>query len=525
MSPSTANTVNLTPLVFLERAARVHPQKPALRYAEREYSYAQFAAEAQHLGGALHRRVAPGDRVAVLAPNIPQMLVAHFAVPLAGATLVTINTRLSRDEIANILEHSGARIFLVDAEFENVARSAATELSNSITVVVIREDAEAGPDTYAALVREGEALDPLPWIVNDEQAVIAINYTSGTTGKPKGVMYSHRGAYLNSLGLIHHAGFTADTRYLWTLPMFHCNGWCAPWSVTAVAGLHVCLRTVREDAVWSAIDEFEVTHLSGAPTVLSIVADAPQAHPVEALSMMTGGAPPSPTTIEKLEALGASVTHAYGLTEVYGPYTTCEYQTAWSALPAGERAARMARQGVPMIQSGGVRIVDEYMHDVPADGETLGEIVMRGNNVMLGYFRDDAATEEAFRGGWFHSGDLGVMHPDGYLEVRDRSKDLIISGGENISSIEVENTLLSHVAVADAAVVAVPHEKWGERPVAFVVLHAEIVIESAELERHVRSLLAGYKVPDRFHLVEALPRTSTGKVMKVQLRELAVLAD
>ncbi|CAN5444300.1 AMP-binding protein [soil metagenome] len=523
MSPSTANSVGLTPLVFLERAASVFPDREAIRYGERSYDYAGFAREAQLVARAIHSRIEPGDRVAVLAPNVPEMLIAHFAVPLAGAVLVTVNTRLSRDEVAYILDHSGARVLMVETEFVELALAAAAQLDHEIEIVTITDDAVPGHSFYMQLLSEGAGLPPLPWTVEDENAPLAINYTSGTTGRPKGVMYSHRGAYLNSMGFLQHAGFAQDTRYLWTLPMFHCNGWCAPWAVTAATALHICIRAVREQAVWSAIDDLEVTHLCGAPTVLSIVADAPQAHVLPgSLTMITGGAPPSPAMIEKLEALGISVTHAYGLTEVYGPYTICEYQPAWNELPPAERAVRMARQGVSMIQSGGLRIVDENLVDVPADGETLGEIVMRGNNVMLGYFRDEEATARAFEGGWFHSGDLGVMHPDGYIEVKDRSKDLIISGGENISSIEIENALLAHPSVADAAAVAIPHEKWGERPLAFVVIRTGVEVTVEELTVHLRTHLASFKVPDGIRFLEALPRTSTGKVLKRDLRDTAL---
>ena len=520
MSPSTPNSVSLTPLVFLERAAAVFPHREAIRFGDEVYNYAQFAEEAQHLARAIRARVSPGDRVAILASNIPQMLIAHFAVPLARAVLVTINTRLSPNEIAHILEHSGAAMLLASGEFSRVAEDAAARVPHGPDVITV---SGGNREAYDDLLQDGANRAAVPWSVDDENAVIALNYTSGTTGNPKAVMYSHRGAYLNSMGFLHHAGFDADTRYLWTLPMFHCNGWCAPWSITAAAALHLCLEAVREEAVWAAIDAWDVTHLCGAPTVLSIVADAPQAHPLDRpLRMITGGAPPSPAMVSKVERLGISLTHVYGLTEVYGPYTICEYQPQWNTLDERERAERMARQGVAMIQSGGLRIVNDDLVDVPADGMTLGEVVMRGNNVMLGYFRDEAATELAFAGGWFHSGDLAVMHPDGYIEVKDRSKDLIISGGENISSIEVENALLSHPDVLDAAVVAVPHVKWGERPKAFVVARTESTVDAAELSAHLRSRLAGFKIPDSVEFLVELPRTSTGKILKRELRDSAM---
>lgn len=517
----TTSRQELTPLTFLERAANVFPEREAIRSAGRSRNYAEFAREAQLLARTLAAGLDPGDRVATLAPNVPELLIAHFAVPLAHAALVTINTRLSVEEIAYILQHSGARVLLVDAGFLAAAEQAVAGIDNPPELVVIGESpARPGVRAYADLLAAGETLPHRDWAVDDEERVIAVNYTSGTTGRPKGVMYSHRGAYLNSMGFLHHSGFDGRTRYLWTLPMFHCNGWCAPWSVTAAAGLHLCLRAVREDDVWRALDEDGVTHLCGAPTVLSIVANAPQAHPLDRpVRMIAGGAPPSPAIIARLEAIGVDVMHAYGLTEVYGPYTICEPQEAWQDLAPAERAARMARQGVPMLQSGALRIVDDGMRDVPADGATIGEVVMQGNNVMLGYFRDEDATREAFQDGWFRSGDLAVRHPDGYIEVKDRAKDVIVSGGENISSIEVENALLSHPDVADAAVVGVPHEKWGERPQAVVVRRSDSDIEEHALITFLRERIGGFKVPDRIEFRDALPRTSTGKTLKRQIRD------
>ena len=509
----------LTPLAFLERAAAVFPDREAVRTDGRSWTWAEFADEAQSVAAALAARIEPGDRVATLAPNVPALLLAHFAVPLAHGALVTINTRLSAPEVAYILEHSGARILLVDDEFLDTAQGALAGLDQPPLLVGLGEGGGPGVLPYAALLAESTSLPRRPWTVDDENRVIAINYTSGTTGRPKGVMYTHRGAYLNSLGFAHHSGFDGATRYLWTLPMFHCNGWCAPWAVTAAAGLHLLLRAVRPDDVWRAVDEDGVTHLCGAPTVLAILADAPQAHPLPSpIRMIAGGAPPAPALIARLKTIGVDVMHAYGLTEVYGPYTICEPQVSWAELDDVERATRMARQGVPMLQSGGLRIVDAEGRDVPRDGRTLGEILMQGNNVMLGYFRDEEETARVFRDGWFHSGDLGVMHPDGYIEVKDRAKDVIISGGENISSIEVENALLAHPDVADAAVVAVPHEKWGERPFAVVVRRGGSTVDEAELLAHVRGRLAAFKVPDRVEFRDALPRTSTGKVLKREVR-------
>jgi len=459
------------------------------------------------------------------------MLIAHFAVPLAGGVLVALNSRLAKPEIDCVLNHSEATLLFVDAEFVGTVGDAFAA-SPSLRGVIEIGDAQfgkavsglsLGQQSLASFLADTTDTDPGPlnWDVTDERSVIAINYTSGTTGKPKGVMYSHRGAYLNSFGEIFHNKFTSDSVYLWTLPMFHCNGWCTPWAVTAAGATHVCLRAVRPDAVWNAIDTLGVTNLCGAPTVCSIIANAEQAHPVDQpLSITTAGAPPSPMVIQQLERLRMTVVHVYGLTEVYGPYTICEYQKAWDNLPDDERARKISRQGVGMLQAESARIVTEEMVDVPADAQTMGEIVLRGNNVMLGYYKNPQATKEAFRGGWFHTGDLGVMHPDGYIEIRDRAKDIIISGGENISTIEVENAMLSHPTVLDVAVVGIPHPKWGERPQAYVVLRPDHLVTEVDLLTHTRYLIASFKVPDNVTFVEELPRTATGKIMKVVLRDL-----
>ena len=373
--------------------------------------------------------------------------------------------------------------------------------------------------TYDDLLARGSD-DPLPWGVEDEWSCISINYTSGTTGKPKGVQYHHRGAYLNSFGEVVHSGHTFDSVYLWTLPMFHCNGWCTPWALTAVGGTHVCLREVRGDTIWKLITEHGVTHLNGAPTVVTTIMRAPEAVPLDyPLAITTAGAPPSPTTILQMERMGFRIIHVYGLTETYGPYSVNQYQHAWDDLPAEERATLQSRQGVGMVCADWLRVVDADMNDVPADGATMGEVVMRGNNVMLGYYEDPAATEKAFEGGWFHSGDLGVMHPDGYVELRDRAKDVVVSGGENISTIEVEQAIVSHPAVLEAAVIGVPDEKWGERPKAFVVLAGGEAATEDELIEHVRSKIARYKAPKAVEIVAELPKTSTGKVQKFELRE------
>lgn len=526
MVMTQANHSELTPLRFLQRSAEVYPSKTAIIHGSRNYSYAQFESRVQRFAQAIRTRINPGDRVAVLAPNTPEMLMAHYAVPLAGGVLIALNTRLTAHELRYIMDHSEAKILFADTELLANTSTLRAEILSLEALIEITDDQYTGqrPEvavdgTLEELLNTVSTAEPLAYEVADERAPIALNYTSGTTGKPKGVLYSHRGSYLNSLSEAHHQGFTTQTRYLWTLPMFHCNGWCTPWAVTAAGGTHLCLRGVREDAVWDGIEELGATHLCGAPTVCSIIADAPRAHPLQApLRITTAGAPPSPAIIAKLQKLGIEVVHVYGLTEVYGPYTICEYQDEWNQLGEDERASLLSRQGVGMLTAESARIVDENMGDVPADGQTMGEIVLRGNNVMIGYYRDEAATEQAFAGGWFHTGDLGVMHPDGYIQVRDRAKDIIISGGENISTIEVEQALASHPEVLDLAVVGVPDEKWGERPVAYVIRASGSTLDEETLIGFAREKLAGYKVPRTIVFPQDLPRTSTGKVQKNVLR-------
>lgn len=528
------NETPLSPLRFLQRSAEVFGHKTAIIHGDRSYTYSDFAAESQQLAKAIRDKIQPGDRVAFLSPNVPELLIAHYAVPLAGGVLVALNTRMTARELQFILEHSEARLLFADSELLGTVAGLDLGLTQLAGVIEVPDStipdpvvpAGMGTIRYADfLAAPGSGDADLPWGVQDERAPITLNYTSGTTGKPKGVLYSHRGAYLNSLGETIHNQFTGDTRYLWTLPMFHCNGWCTTWAVTAVAGVHICLRAVRADAVWEAIDTLGVTNLCGAPTVCSIIAGAPRAHELTApLRITTAGAPPSPAIITSLDSLGITVVHVYGLTEVYGPYTICEYQSEWDDLSPQDRAVKISRQGVGMLQAETARIVDMDMLDVPADGTTLGEIVLRGNNVMLGYFKDPEATAEAFAGGWFHTGDLGVMHPDGYIQLKDRAKDIIISGGENISTIEVEQAISSHPAVLNVAVIGVPHEKWGERPVAFVIRSSSSPVTAEEIRAHVQGLLSGFKVPDRVLFPEELPHNSTGKVLKAQLRALGVSA-
>ncbi|WP_158885378.1 acyl--CoA ligase family protein [Amycolatopsis anabasis] len=516
----------LTPLAFLERSAEVFADKTAIVYGDRRTSYREFAAEATRLAHALRATgVGPGDRVAYLLPNIPEMLVAHFGVPLAGGVLVAINTRLAPAEIRHILEHSGARVLVADSGLHASIAPIAAELELAEIVTVTDPASGARPDpavggiSYAELLARGSD-EPLPWTVEDERGTISINYTSGTTGKPKGVMYHHRGAYLNALAEVVHSRHTPESRYLWTLPMFHCNGWCTTWGVTAIGGTHVCLRAVDAAEIWRLLDTEGVTHLNGAPTVLVTIANHEGAHPLaNEVVVTTAGAPPSPTVIERMAGLGARLVHVYGLTETYGPYTVCEYQEGWAKLDVAARSTLLARQGVGMIVADQIRVVDEQLRDVPRDGATMGEVVMRGNNVMSGYFADPEATEKAFRGGWFHSGDLGVWHADGYIELRDRAKDIIVSGGENISTIEVEAAIYAFPSVLEVAVVGVPHEKWGERPKAYVVLRPGATPDAEALLEHVRGRIARYKVPEAVEFVPELPKTSTGKIQKFQLRE------
>ena len=513
----------LTPLSFLGRSSAVFPEKTAIIHGTRQISYLEMAQSATRLAHALKASgFEPGDRVAYLCPNIPELLVAHFGVPLAGAVLVAINTRLSSEEIRYIIGHSGSRLLVVDSQLASLIEPIRDDLEGIDEIVTVDDTGDGAAlratDFAEFIARGGD--EPIDWSVDDEDRTISINYTSGTTGRPKGVMYTHRGAYLNALAEVIHSRHTTESVYLWTLPMFHCNGWCTTWGVTAIGGTHVCLRAVSPSEVWRLLEEEGITHLNAAPTVLISLANADEARPLTSpLVVTTAGAPPSPTLIAQMSALGAEMVHVYGLTETYGPYTVCQEQPGWDRLDPAERAALMARQGVAMISAEPIRVVDDEMGDVPRDGSTIGEVVMRGNNVMKGYFDDPEATDTAFRGGWFHSGDLGVWHPDGYIELRDRAKDIIISGGENISTIEVEQALVSHPAVLEVAVVSVPDDYWGERPKAFVVLKSGTEVTEDELIGHVRQRIAKFKAPDQFEFLTALPKTSTGKIQKYVLRD------
>jgi len=528
MSAPAANRDPLTPLALLARTVRVFPGKTAVFHGDARWTWAEFAAYCGRFAGALARAgVGPGDRVAVLAPNVPAALAAPFAIPRLGAALVAINTRLSPAEVGYILDHCGAKVVLVDPEL--APRVAEAPGGRGRRLLVNLEDPEAGvvgrplPGPSFEEFADGAPVLEMDAGIDEEERMLAINYTSGTTGRPKGVMYTHRGAMLNALGEIIVHKLTRDSVFLWTLPLFHCNGWCFPWAVTAAGGAHVMLRALEPARIVALIREHRVTHFNGAPTVLLMLAEAPEARGIRfepRVRVATGGSPPSPTILARMEAMGVDVTHLYGLTETYGPHVICELQPGWEALPLEERARVMARQGVPMHVTTHLRVVDGGMQDVPADGQTMGEVVMRGNNVMKGYYEDPEATEQAFAGGWFHSGDLGVMHPDGYIELRDRKKDIIISGGENISTIEVEHTVVKHPAVLECAVVSLPHEKWGEVPKAYVSLRPGSQVTEQELIDFCRERLAHFKCPKSIEFCE-LPKTSTGKIQKFVLREKA----
>jgi fatty-acyl-CoA synthase len=514
----------LSPLSFLRRTARVYPDKCAVVHDGKQWSYREFAQRVCRAAGALRAAgVRRGDRVAYLCPNVPAMLEAHFAVPLAGAVLVAINTRLSAGEIAYILDHSEAKVLVADTELGAPLaelRGQRRSLDAIVNVQDVPAPAKLDGEDYENFLQRGEPMD-LERLPVDERALLSINYTSGTTGSPKGVMYVHRGAYLNALGLGLEFGLTAGTTYLWTLPMFHCNGWCFPWAVTAVGGTHICLRRIDPPTVFELIERHRVTHLCGAPTVLISLAHEPRARTLRLdwpLTIATGGAPPAPQVIRNVESFGARLIHLYGLTETYGPHTFCEWQPSWDLHADEERYRMKARQGVASITAVDLRVVDDDMRDVPCDGQTSGEVVMRGNNVMHGYYRDDQATATAFRGGWFHSGDIAVMHPDGYIEIRDRKKDVIISGGENISTVEVESVLYQHPAVMEVAVVGVPDEKWGEVPKAFITLKPGAVAKAEEMIEFCRKRIAHFKCPKAIAFGD-LPKTSTGKVQKFVLRE------
>ena len=530
LDKNPANYQPLTPLSFLERAALVYPDHLAIIHGPLRRTYRDFYARSKKLASALAKRgIGKGDTVAVMLANTPAMLECHYGVPMTGAVLNTLNTRLDAAIIAFSLDHGEAKVLITDREFAKTIKPALAQCKAK-PIIIDYDDPEFSGDgellgemEYEDFIATGsedyERASP-----DDEWDAIALNYTSGTTGNPKGVVYHHRGAYLLAQGNVITCNMTKHPVYLWTLPMFHCNGWCFPWSISVLAGTHVCLRQVRAKAIFDAIADYKVTHLCGAPIVMSTLLNAPAAEkrPLpRVVEFFTAAAPPPEAVLARMKDAGFNVTHIYGLTETYGPSVVNDWKDEWNALPANEQAAKKARQGVRYLALEALDVKNpETMESVPADGETLGEVMMRGNVVMKGYLKNRKASDEAFAGGWFHSGDLGVKYPDGYIQLKDRSKDIIISGGENISSIEVEDALFKHPAVQAAAVVAKPDDKWGETPCAFIELKPEKSATADELLAWCRQHLAAYKCPRHIVFTE-LPKTSTGKIQKFRLREMA----
>ena len=525
MPATRVNYDVLSPVKFLARSAMVFPDKTAVIYKDQRFTYAELQARVHRLASALKKiGIGKGDKVAFICPNIPPMLEAHYAVPMIGAALVSINIRLSANEVAYIIDHSDAKAVFVDNEFANLVAGKLDEIPKVKTFVNVCDVSDAKPldgVDYETFLASGSE-DPVDMEVDDELQVATINYTSGTTGRPKGVMYHHRGAYLNAIGEQLEFGTNSRSIYLWTLPMFHCNGWCFTWGITALGATHVCLRAVLPEKIYELVSSAGVTHLCAAPTVLIGMSAYAMEHKIKLphrLEIMTAGAPPAPTVIQNMESVGANITQTYGLTEVFGPHSVCQWKPQWDDLPIEERAKIKARQGVAYIVAEHMDVMDpETMQPVPRDGKTMGEIVMQGNNVMLGYYKDQEATDEAFKGGWFHSGDLAVMHPDNYVQIMDRKKDIIISGGENISTVEVESVLYKHPDVLEVAVVPIPDEKWGEVPKAFIVPRPGTTPNAEEIIAFCKENLARFKAPKQIEFGE-LPKTATGKIQKFKLRD------
>ncbi|KAL1535721.1 trans-cinnamate:CoA ligase, peroxisomal-like [Salvia divinorum] len=531
-----ANYVALTPLTFLKRAAAVYSNRASVIYRGVRFTWGETYERCCRLASSLSSlNIVNKDVVSVLAPNIPALYEMHFAVPMAGAVLNAINTRLDAKTIATILKHSEAKIFFIDYEFLQVGRDALRLLMASIQLseeasmplVVVIDDIDSmtgirlGELEYEVLVSQGNPRF-VPEEIRDELSPIALNYTSGTTSEPKGVVYSHRGAYLSTLSLILGWGMQTEPVYMWSLPMFHCNGWTFTWGVAARGGTNVCIRSTTAAEMYSAIDTHGVTHMCCAPIVFNILLDAEPRHLSAPVEILTGGAPPPAALLERIERVGFRVVHAYGLTEATGPALVCEWQKKWDPLSGEKKAALKARQGISILTLADVDVKDpETMESVARDGKAMGEIVLRGSSIMKGYLKDEKATSAAFRNGWFFTGDVGVMHSDGYVEIKDRSKDVIISGGENISSVEVEGALYKHNDVVEAAVVAMPHPKWGESPCAFVKLRDSAASKEADIIQHCRNNLPHFMVPKAVQFMDELPKTATGKIQKFQLRAMA----
>ena len=530
LDQNPANHQPLTPLTFLERAASVFPDQVAIIHGDLRQNYLNLYTRSVKLSSALNKAgIKRGDTVSALLPNTPAMLECHYGVPMSGAILHSINTRLDAAVISFQLNHAESKIMIVDSEYIALAKEALKHTKNKPKIIEYDDIEYIGKRekfksiNYDDFLNEGD--ETFEWLMpEDEWDAISINYTSGTTGDPKGVVTHHRGAYLLAQGNALTMSMPKHSVYLWTLPMFHCNGWCFPWTMSAISGTHVCLRQVRADKIWHSISEYKVTHLCGAPIVMSVIVDADDIDKRKinhSVQFLTAAAPPSEKILTEMNRSGFNVTHLYGLTETYGPAVVNDWQDHWSKLTQEDQARLKARQGVRYLPLEGLDVLDPItMKPVPRDGKTLGEVMFRGNVVMKGYFKNPKATQEAFSGGWFHSGDLGVMHPDGYLQLKDRSKDIIISGGENISSIEIEEVLYRHDAIEIAAVVAMPHKKWGETPCAFIQTIDKHGISEGELKTWCMKFLASYKIPKKF-VFTTIPRTSTGKIQKFLLRDKA----